>query len=92
MNIKNILKKLIVSEKASIMKKNDNKYTFVVHKNANKFHIKQAIKDSFNVEVSNVRILNYSGKIKRIGIYSGYKSNWKKAIIKLNKGQEIHFN
>jgi large subunit ribosomal protein L23 len=89
MDIRNIIKKPIVTEKASLLKEKDNKYTFMVDKDANKFQIKNAIETLFNVKVESVHTANYLGKEKRMGMHSGYRSDWKKAIVKLGKGQEI---
>ncbi|MDR2395372.1 MAG: 50S ribosomal protein L23 [Endomicrobium sp.] len=89
MDIRNIIKKPIVTEKASILKEKSNKYTFVVDKEANKFQIKQAVESLFNVRVESVHTANYAGKSKRMGARSGFKSDWKKAIVKLSEGQEI---
>jgi large subunit ribosomal protein L23 len=89
MDIRNIIKKPIVTEKASILKEQSNKYTFMVDGDANKYQIKQAIESLFNVKVENVHTANYKGKLKRMGAHQGYKSDWKKAIVKLAKGQEI---
>jgi len=89
MDIRNIIKKPIVTEKASIMKEKDNKYTFMVDKDANKFQIKNAIETLFKVKVESVHTANYLGKEKRMGMHSGYRNDWKKAIVKLGKGQEI---
>lgn len=89
MDIRNIIKKPIVTEKAAILKEKDNKYTFVVDKNANKYQIKHAVETLFNVKVESVHTSNYLGKNKRMGMHSGYRSDWKKAIVKLGKGQEI---
>lgn len=89
MDIRNIIKKPLVTEKAAMMKEKDNKYTFMVDKNANKFQIKQAIETLFKVKVESVHTANYAGKEKRMGMHSGYRSDWKKAIVKLGEGQEI---
>ncbi|MDR2426063.1 MAG: 50S ribosomal protein L23 [Endomicrobium sp.] len=89
MDIRNIIKKPLVTEKASFMKEKDNKYTFMVDKDANKFQIKQAVETLFKVRVESVHTSNYKGKEKRMGMHSGYRSDWKKAIVKLGKGQEI---
>jgi large subunit ribosomal protein L23 len=89
MDIRNIIKKAIVTEKASMLKEKDNKYTFMVDKDANKFQIKNAIETLFNVKVESVHTANYLGKEKRMGMHSGYRNDWKKAIVKLGKGQEI---
>jgi large subunit ribosomal protein L23 len=89
MNIRNIIKRAIITEKAAVMKEKDNKYTFAVDKSANKFQIKHAVETLFNVKVRSVHTLNYVGKSLRVGRCAGYKSDWKKAIVKLGKGQEI---
>jgi large subunit ribosomal protein L23 len=89
MDIRNIIKRPIVTEKAAILKEKDNKYTFVVDKDANKFQIKQAVESLFNVKVESVHTSNYAGKSRRMGAHAGYKSDWKKAIVKLGEGQEI---
>ena len=89
MNIRNIIKKPLVTEKSSMLKDKENKYTFVVDKDANKHQIKQAVETMFNVKVVDVHTANYAGKAKRMGRSEGFKSDWKKAIIKLKEGQEI---
>ncbi|MDR1721141.1 MAG: 50S ribosomal protein L23 [Endomicrobium sp.] len=90
MNIANIIKKPIVTEKATVLKeKGNNKYTFMVDKDANKFQIREAVETLFKVKVKSVHTANYTGKRRRRGKYVGYKNDWKKAIIKLAQGQEI---
>jgi large subunit ribosomal protein L23 len=90
MDIRDIIKKPIVTEKATILKEKDkSKYTFVVDKDANKFQIKQAVETLFKVKVKNIHTANYVGKSKRMGKNIGYKSDWKKAIVKIDEGQEI---
>lgn len=63
----------------------DNKYTFVVDKRANKTQIKQAVKELFDVDVKKVRTLNVKGKPKRLGRFLGRTPNWKKAIVVLEE-------
>ncbi|MDR1663220.1 MAG: 50S ribosomal protein L23 [Endomicrobium sp.] len=88
--MRNIIKKPIVTEKAAVLKERHNKYTFVVDKDANKFQIKQAVESLFNVKVKSIHTSNYLGKNKRVtGMHAGYRSDWKKAIVKLGDGQEI---
>jgi large subunit ribosomal protein L23 len=89
MDIRNIIKKPIVTEKAALMKEKSNKYTFAVDKSANKFQIRHAVETLFNVKVKSVHTSNCVGKSLRVGKYAGYRSDWKKAIVKLGKGQEI---
>ena len=70
----------------------DKKYTFKVATDANKTQVKHAIEEIFGVEVARVNIMNYDGKIKRMGIYVGRTAAYKKAIVTLTeKSKEIEF-
>lgn len=60
-----------------------NKYTFVVDKKANKIEIRKAVEELFGVKVERVNVVNYMGKMRRMGRNIGRKSNWKKAFVKL---------
>jgi large subunit ribosomal protein L23 len=92
MDIRKIIKRAIVTEKATVMKERNNKYTFAVDKSANKFQIRHAIETLFNVKVKSVHTSNCVGKSLRVGRSSGYRSDWKKAVVKLGKGQEIQLS
>ena len=61
-----VLIKPMVSEK-SIALMEDNKYSFLVAKEANKIEIKHAVEALFNVHVTNVTTRNYEGKIRTMG-------------------------
>jgi len=89
MDIRRVIKRPMVTEKSTIMKEKSNMYTFVVDKCANKFQIRQAVETQFKVKVENVNTSNYLGKSKRVNRCIGYKNDWKKAVVKLSKGQEI---
>lgn len=60
------------------------KYTFIVDGRATKIDIKKAIEELFNVKVLYVNTQNYRGKKKRMGVHEGYRSKWKKAIIRID--------
>ena len=64
-------------------------YVFKVNLDANKHEIRDAIEKRFSVKVDTVRTLIVRGKIKRVRVVAGKKSNWKKAYIKLQAGQKI---
>ncbi|WP_350343811.1 50S ribosomal protein L23 [Proteinivorax tanatarense] len=81
---RDIVKRPLVTEKTNDMMA-DNKYTFEVDKNANKIEIKNAIQKLFDVKVDNVNTMNMKGKFKRMGVHSGYRPNWKKAIVTLSE-------
>ncbi len=84
-----IVKRVIVTEKSSILKDKHNKYVFEVNKNANKFQIKKAIEEIFKVRVKDVRTMNFWGKLKTYGRFRGYRPDWKKAVVTLEKGDTI---
>ncbi|MBF4695845.1 50S ribosomal protein L23 [Fusibacter ferrireducens] len=79
-----IIIKPIVTEN-SMMQTADRKYTFEVHKDANKTQIKRAVEEVFGVKVEKVNTLNVPGKLKRQGRNQGYTRSWKKAIVKLTE-------
>ena len=81
---RDIIKKPLITEKTNDMMA-DNKYTFEVDKNANKIEIKNAVQKLFDVKVANVNTMNMKGKFKRMGVHSGYRPNWKKAIVTLSE-------
>ena len=77
-----------VTEKNTLLR-SENKYVFQVDKKANKQQIKQAVEALFGVSVEAVNTMVVKGKKKRMGRYQGYRSDWKKAIVKLHEGQSI---
>lgn len=80
----------IVTEKSSSLMEH-NKYTFEVHKSANKIQIRQAVEQIFKVKVLSVNTINVKGKPKRMGTSVGTSRSWKKAIVSLPEGQRIEF-
>lgn len=86
-----IIVKPIITER-SMEDMNENKYTFVVDKRANKTEIKKALETIFGVKVEKVNTMNMLGKMKRQGIHSGRRPSWKKAIVKLtDDSKKIEF-
>jgi large subunit ribosomal protein L23 len=60
------------------------KYVFEVAPDANKIQIKTAVEEIFGVKVDKVTTLRVKGKERRVGRYpKGFKSDWKKAVVKL---------
>ncbi|MFH1368578.1 MAG: 50S ribosomal protein L23 [Elusimicrobiota bacterium] len=89
MDPKEIIKKPLITEKATQTREKDNKYTFMVEKKSTKGQIKEAVEKLFKVEVEGVHTSVMPGKLRRMGMHAGYRSDWKKAIVKVRKGQEI---
>lgn len=67
----------------------NNQYTFLVEKDSNKIEIKKAIEERFGVSVEKVNTANFTGKAARVGKYFGKKSDFKKAVITLKKGETL---
>jgi len=84
-----IIKAPIITEQSTQLIESQNRYTFKVEKSANKVEIKKAIEAIFNVKVLSVNTVNVLPKFKRMGKYEGYKSAYKKAIVKITEGQKI---
>jgi large subunit ribosomal protein L23 len=80
--IKPIITELAVSKLAL------KKYTFKVNKFCNKIEIKKAVEKIFNVKVDKVNVLYVKGKEKRMCKNKGYRPDWKKAIVSLNKSSK----
>jgi len=84
-----IIKHPIITEKATELNK-ENKYIFCVDKKANKYQIKKAIEEIYNVKVEKVFIINIKPKKRRYRFFiEGFKSGFKKAIVQLKEGEKI---
>jgi large subunit ribosomal protein L23 len=78
----------VVSEKSYGLLDN-NKYTFVVHPDANKTEIKIAVEKVFNVKVTSVNTLNRPGKARRTARGIGRRKDTKRAVVSLAEGHRI---
>jgi large subunit ribosomal protein L23 len=79
----------IVSEKAFRLIDHHTQYSFKVHKQAHKTHVRQAIEELFSVHVTDVRIVRVQPKPKRRGLQRGARPGYKKAIVTLRSGESI---
>ena len=88
-NYADVLVKPMISEKTIGMIE-ENKYTFIVAKDANKIEIKKAVEVAFGKKVASVRTANYDGKLKRQRRSdAGRTAHWKKAYVKLANGETL---
>lgn len=79
-----IIKSPVITERTSDMM-NDKKYTFKVDIRATKTEVRQAVEQIFKVKVVNVNTMRVAGKPKNYGRYSGFRPDWKKAIVTLSE-------
>lgn len=90
-----ILKKPLLTEKATQLTDKLNRYTFKVDQRANKLQIREAIEKMFGVNIVAVNTQRYVGKLKsrntKAGMVSGRAATYKKAIITLKDGEVIDF-
>jgi large subunit ribosomal protein L23 len=78
----------VVSEKSYVLSAAE-RYTFRVHADAHKTHIRQAVEALFGVHVVDVRTLSVKSKPKRRGNTRGRTRRWKKAIVQVRSGESI---
>ena len=91
-NARDIIIRPIITEKTMKLMDTDNKITFAVAKGANKTQVRLAVEEIFGVEVAKVNIMNYDGKVKRMGRNVGRTAAYKKAIVTLTAdSKEIEF-
>jgi len=86
-----IIKKPLITEKTSQLKEAGQVVAFEVAMDANKIEIKQAVEKAFDVKVTNVNTNIVAGKVKRVGLKMGKRSNRKKAFVTLAEGSNIDF-
>ena len=89
MNVYDVIKRPLITEKGHDKREAENTLCFEVHKDANKIEIRQAVETVFKVKVSEVRTSVYVGKLRRRGRFTGYASDWKKAYVRLAAGQKM---
>lgn len=89
MEMHQVIKKALITEKSTVARDAANQYNFEVHPSANKIEVCQAIEKLFKVKVQNVRVMNVCGKKKRTGKIVGTRRSWKKAIVTLAPGNRI---
>lgn len=91
----NILIKPIITEKMTEQGDDYNKYGFIVHKNANKIQIRNAVEQMYGVTVESINTTRYRGKARsrytRAGVIKGKENSFKKAVVTLAEGDSIDF-
>lgn len=91
MDIKSVLVRPIITEKASVLTDRNNQVVFEVVRKANKYQIRDAVESLYGVEVKKLATMIVPGKLKRRGMSVGKRSNWKKAVVTLKEGNSIDF-
>ena len=86
-----LIRRPLITEKATRLKEGSNTVCFEVAVTANKIEIGKAVAKLFGVKVVEVRVANRQGKFKRMGRFVGQRKAWKKAYVRLAPDQKIEF-
>lgn len=92
--INTIIKKPVITEKATMDSENNNRFTFIVDYRANKIQIKEAVESMYGVTIDSVRTMNYGGgkssvKYTNKGIVEQKNKRYKKAVVTVAEGETI---
>ncbi|HOG51538.1 MAG TPA: 50S ribosomal protein L23 [Lentisphaeria bacterium] len=84
----NIVYTVLITEKATTLADKQKRYALRVNPDANKIEIRKAVEAIFEgVKVSDVNVMNYRGKVKRMrSSRAGKRADWKKAMVTLSEG------
>ena len=91
MQMMDIIKGPIITEKGTLVNELSRQVIFRVHPHANKIEIGHAVETLFKVKVEKVRTSRQLGKVRRVGRHLGHRPDWKKAYVTLAEGSRIDF-
>jgi len=91
MDAQRVIRRPLITEKATKLKDASNTVCFEVDRDANKIEVGRAVAKLFGVKVLDVRVANRVGKWKRMGRFAGQRKAWKKAWVRLAPDQKIEF-
>ncbi|MCD6311494.1 MAG: 50S ribosomal protein L23 [Elusimicrobia bacterium] len=77
------------TEKSEKLRAEQNIYVFFVNRKSEKKQIAKSVNELFGVKVESVKTVNIKPKLKRKGAHAGYRSQYKKAYVKIAKGEVI---
>jgi large subunit ribosomal protein L23 len=89
MKLTDVIRRPLITEKTTIQREDGRTIVFQVATDATKIEVKQAIEKLLGSKVESVRTTLVHGKVKRQGRFSGRRSDWKKAYVRLREGQKM---
>ncbi|CAI8014294.1 50S ribosomal protein L23 [Geodia barretti] len=84
-----VIRRALVTEKTTLQREATGTIVLEVSMRATKIEIKQAVERLLGSKVASVRTSINHGKIKRQGRFSGQRSDWKKAYVRLRDGENV---
>ncbi len=91
MNLHDVIRRPLVTEKSTVARETGNVVTLAVDPRASKYDIQRAVETLFEVKVLSVHTMRMAPKLRRVGKNQGRKPEWKKALVRLAEGQSIEF-
>ena len=88
MRIEEVIRRPLITEKATLQRELSETYAFEVAMDANKIEVKKAVEAQFGVKVAEVRSARMHGKLRRQGRYFGRRPDWKKVYVRLAEGEK----
>lgn len=89
MKLTEVIRRPLITEKTTILREDGRTMVFQVAADANKVEIKRAVETLLGSKVESVRTAIAHGKMKRQGRFSGQRSDWKKAYVRLREGEKL---
>ena len=89
MKLTDVIRRPLITEKTTIQREDGRTIVFQVAADATKVEVRQAIEKLLGSKVDSVRTTLVHGKVKRQGRFSGRRSDWKKAYVRLREGQKM---
>jgi large subunit ribosomal protein L23 len=89
MKLTDVIRRPLVTEKSTLQRELSHVLTFEVAMGSTKVEIAQAVEKLLGAKVEDVRTAKTHGKVKRQGRFSGRRSDWKKAYVRLKPGEQI---
>ncbi len=89
MKLTDVIRRPLITEKTTIQREDGRTIVFEVATRANKVEIRQAIEKLLGSKVASIRTTIAHGKVKRQGRFSGRRSDWKKAYVRLRDGEKM---
>jgi large subunit ribosomal protein L23 len=89
MKLTDVIRRPLITEKTSLLREDGRTIVFQVATAANKIQIRHAIEQLLGSKVESIRTGIVHGKVKRQGRFSGRRSDWKKAYVRLREGAKM---
>jgi large subunit ribosomal protein L23 len=89
MKLTDVIRRPLITEKTSLLREDGRTIVFQVATAANKIQIRHAIEQLLGSKVESIRTSIVHGKVKRQGRFSGRRSDWKKAYVRLREGAKM---